>query len=147
MITFPESSEELSDILNNPQALRSHYHDKSDSSFIVFDDPTNDSSKKDYLIDISSDNLIKGNKRRRHKSECDTANNVHGDRRATRHYLYIQMQLCHQNSLREWLKDNTKNRNMKYIFDIFNQIIQAVEYVHLQGLIHRDLKVCNIYCP
>lgn len=141
MITFPESSEELSDILNNPQALRSYHNDKSDSSFIVFDSETNDSSKKDYILDISSDNLNKASKRRRYKSECDTENNVYNDRKASRHYLYIQMQLCHQNSLREWLKDNTKNRDMKYILGIFSQIIQAVEYVHLQGLIHRDLKV------
>lgn len=140
MITFPESSEELSDILNNPRALRSYYN-KSDSSFIVFDGQTNDSSKKDCVLEISSENLTKGCKRRRFKSECDTTSNAHGDRRTTRHYLYIQMQLCHQNSLREWLKNNTENRDMKYILGIFSQIIQAVEYVHLQGLIHRDLKV------
>ncbi|VVC32390.1 Hypothetical protein CINCED_3A017374 [Cinara cedri] len=144
MITFPESSGELSDILNNPYALRSYNNDKSDSSFIVFDSQTNDSSKKDCILELSSDNLTKGSKRRRHKSECDTASNAHGDRR-TRHYLYIQMQLCHKNSLREWLKDNIKNRDMKYILDIFSQIIRAVEYVHLQGLIHRDLKPSNIF--
>lgn len=140
MVKFAESSEELSDILKYPHALRSH-NDKSDSSFIIFDNQTNEDSKKDCILDISSDNLTKGSKRRRYKSECDTTSNVHGDRKTTRHYLYIQMQLCHQNSLREWLKDNTTNRNMNYILDIFSQIIQAVEYVHLQGLIHRDLKV------
>lgn len=141
VITLPESSDELSDILNNHHALQSYNNDKSDSSFIVFESQVNDNSKKDYTLDISSDNVTKGTKRRRYKSECDTTSNAYGDRRTTRHYLYIQMQLCHQNSLREWLKDNTKNRDIKYILDIFDQIIQAVEYVHLQGLIHRDLKV------
>lgn len=140
MITLPESSEELSDILNNPHALQSYHNDKSDSSFIVFDHQTNESNKKDFVLEISSDNLTKNNKRRRYKSECDTSN-THSDRKVTRHYLYIQMQLCHQNSLREWLKDNIKNRDMKFILEIFSQIVQAVEYVHLQGLIHRDLKV------
>lgn len=144
MITLPESSEELSDILNNPHALRS-YNDKSDSSFIVFDNQLTDTNEKDCILDISSDNLTKGSKRRRYKSECDTTSNAHSDRKATRHYLYIQMQLCHKNSLREWLKDNTKNRDMTFIFNIFSQIIQAVEYVHLQGLIHRDLKPSNIF--
>jgi len=144
MIMLPESSEELSDILSNPHALRS-YNDNSDSSFIIFDDSQiTDNNKKDCILDISSDNLTKGSKRRRYKSECDTTSNVHSERKTTRHYLYIQMQLCHKNSLREWLKDNTKNRDMKYILNIFSQIIQAVEYVHLQGLIHRDLKVCTI---
>ncbi|CAH1715613.1 eukaryotic translation initiation factor 2-alpha kinase isoform X1 [Aphis gossypii] len=145
MIMLPESSEELSDILSNPHALRS-YNDNSDSSFIIFDDSQiTDSNKKDCILDISSDNLTKGSKRRRYKSECDTTSNVHSERKTTRHYLYIQMQLCHKNSLREWLKDNTKNRDMKYILNIFSQIIQAVEYVHLQGLIHRDLKPSNIF--
>lgn len=139
-ITFPGSSEELSEILNNPHALRS-YNDKSDSSFIVFDSQIADSNKEDCILDISSDNLTKGSKRRRYKSECDTTSNANSERKSTRHYLYIQMQLCHKNSLREWLKDNTKTRDMKYILNIFSQIVQAVEYVHLQGLIHRDLKV------
>ncbi|XP_060870563.1 eukaryotic translation initiation factor 2-alpha kinase isoform X1 [Metopolophium dirhodum] len=143
-ITLPGSSEELSDILNNPHALRS-YNDKSDSSFIVFESQISDTNTKDCILDISSDNLTKASKRRRYKSECDTTSNVHSERKTTRHYLYIQMQLCHKNSLREWLKDNTKHRDMKYILNIFSQIIQAVEYVHLQGLIHRDLKPSNIF--
>lgn len=32
------------------------------------------------------------------------------------------------------------------ILDIFRQILSAVEYVHLQGLIHRDLKVQHYVC-
>ncbi|XP_050546208.1 eukaryotic translation initiation factor 2-alpha kinase isoform X2 [Daktulosphaira vitifoliae] len=145
MITFSQSSGKLSEILNNPKALVSNY-DHSDSSFIVFDNETNENSIKECILDISSSNVIKNSNRRRYKSECDTKNNKNSERRAAaRHYLYIQMQLCHQNSLREWLKDNTTNRNMNYILDIFRQIVQAVEYVHLQGLIHRDLKPSNIF--
>lgn len=59
-------------------------------------------------------------------------------------YLYIQMQLCQKNSLKEWLCDNL-NRDMNTVLNIFDQIVQAVEYVHLQGLIHRDLKPSNIF--
>ncbi|KAL7303663.1 hypothetical protein TKK_0003807 [Trichogramma kaykai] len=59
-------------------------------------------------------------------------------------FLYIQMQLCQRLSLREWLKAN-KTRNISQILNMFLQIIDAVEYVHLQGLIHRDLKPSNIF--
>lgn len=62
----------------------------------------------------------------------------------SRMYLFIQMQLCRRESLREWLRD-TCVRNTNVILPLFNQIVQAVEYVHLQGLIHRDLKPSNIF--
>lgn len=61
---------------------------------------------------------------------------------SSRMYLFIQMQLCKKESLRDWLKDNVHVRHSSAIINIFNQIVQAVEYVHMQGLIHRDLKVC-----
>lgn len=55
-------------------------------------------------------------------------------------FLYIQMQLCQRLSLREWLKRQTEPRNTLRILKVFQQIVDAVEYVHLQGMIHRDLK-------
>lgn len=65
---------------------------------------------------------------------------------SSRMYLFIQMQLCKKESLKDWLKDNVRDRHSSAIINIFNQIVQAVEYVHMQGLIHRDLKVsCSYY--
>lgn len=62
-------------------------------------------------------------------------------------YLYIQMQLCDKKSLHDWLRENVIqqrycNRNT---FSIFEQIVDAVEYVHNKNLIHRDLKPSNIF--
>lgn len=62
-------------------------------------------------------------------------------------YLYIQMQLCEKKSLHDWLRENIIkdrycNRNT---FSIFEQIVDAVEYVHKKNLIHRDLKPSNIF--
>ena len=59
----------------------------------------------------------------------------------TKMFLYIQMQLCQRLSLRDWLKTQNSQRDISRTLIIFQQIIDAVEYVHLQGLIHRDLKV------
>lgn len=64
---------------------------------------------------------------------------------SSRMYLFIQMQLCKKESLKDWLKDNVHIRHSSAIINIFNQIVQAVEYVHMQGLIHRDLKVCCLH--
>lgn len=56
-------------------------------------------------------------------------------------YLYIQMQLCRKQSLKDWLFDSDATVRATESLPIFKQIVEAVEYVHLKGLIHRDLKV------
>lgn len=63
----------------------------------------------------------------------------------SRMYLFIQMQLCRRESLKEWLRDKPV-RSTDTVLQMFDQIVQAVEYVHLQGLIHRDLKVRIVHC-
>lgn len=60
-------------------------------------------------------------------------------------YLYIQMQLCRKQSLKEWLAENDLIARQDRILSIFEQTVNAVEYVHLKGLIHRDLKPSNIF--
>uniref|UniRef100_H2YXJ0 non-specific serine/threonine protein kinase n=1 Tax=Ciona savignyi TaxID=51511 RepID=H2YXJ0_CIOSA len=59
-------------------------------------------------------------------------------------YLYIQMQLCKKESLREWLASNVGSRDFNYCLHIFQQVASAVAYVHDCGLIHRDLKPSNV---
>lgn len=57
-------------------------------------------------------------------------------------YLYIQMQLCMKQSLKDWLSTNDlQTRGCGKAVAIFDQIVCAVHYVHMKGMIHRDLKV------
>lgn len=60
-----------------------------------------------------------------------------------RTYLYIQMELCQKQSLKEWLFNNSK-RDTNQLYSMFNDIVNAVEYVHDRSLMHRDLKVSSI---
>merc|ERR1712098_172904 len=59
-------------------------------------------------------------------------------------FMYIVMQLCLKETLRDWLRLNTI-RGKNKIYNIFSQICSGVEYVHSQNLVHRDLKPSNIY--
>lgn len=58
-------------------------------------------------------------------------------------YVYIQMQLCKKETLKDWLFQNTE-RDKCEILNIFTQLVEAVHYVHSNKLIHRDLKVGSI---
>ena len=62
-------------------------------------------------------------------------------------FMYIVMQLCRKETLRDWLRINpSRSGDFKTeVYNIFHQICSGVDYVHQQGLVHRDLKPSNIY--
>lgn len=62
-------------------------------------------------------------------------------------YLYIQMQLCQEKTLHSWLKQNKRPecRPVNKMKLWLGQLCSAVNYIHSQGLIHRDLKPQNIF--
>jgi serine/threonine protein kinase len=70
-----------------------------------------------------------------------------------RHTLYIQMQLCSQKTLADFLSNEEARRgssggdgvDIPYALSLFLQIAQGVKHVHGQGLIHRDLKPNNCF--
>ncbi|GMT09814.1 hypothetical protein PFISCL1PPCAC_1111, partial [Pristionchus fissidentatus] len=58
-------------------------------------------------------------------------------------FFYIQMQ--HYNgSLKNWISENQRPRDLVRMRTWFKQIVEAVEYMHDNGLIHRNLKPSNI---
>nr|XP_012137915.1 PREDICTED: eukaryotic translation initiation factor 2-alpha kinase isoform X1 [Megachile rotundata]XP_012137916.1 PREDICTED: eukaryotic translation initiation factor 2-alpha kinase isoform X1 [Megachile rotundata] len=105
--------------------------DCTQSESIVFEDTVSKHSEKE-------------NRRKRQASFSLNLNDKSNVRKSPKMFLYIQMQLCQRLSLREWLKIQS-TRNYPRVLNIFQQIVDAVEYVHLQGLIHRDLKPSNIF--
>ena len=65
-------------------------------------------------------------------------------------YLYIEMELCQQETLRHWLDSDEqlhKVRDQHTAYDYFYQLLEAVAYIHGQSpkIIHRDLKPANIF--
>lgn len=101
----------------------------SSDSFIQFEeDDANEASKNGFTLNTPS--LVTANTEPRFVED-----------KTPKSYLYIQMQLCRKESLKDWLRNTVDDRDKFEVLDIFNQIVCAVEYVHQQGLIHRDLKV------
>uniref|UniRef100_A0A8C9V7A5 non-specific serine/threonine protein kinase n=1 Tax=Scleropages formosus TaxID=113540 RepID=A0A8C9V7A5_SCLFO len=62
-------------------------------------------------------------------------------------YLYIQMQLCRKENLKDWMAQRClpEQRDRTECLLIFLQIAEAVSFLHGKGLMHRDLKPSNIF--
>ncbi|KII74891.1 Serine/threonine-protein kinase gcn2 [Thelohanellus kitauei] len=77
-------------------------------------------------------------------SNVVTCHNEHNCRHLDRIYLYIQVELCHKQTLRSYLLRN-QIRSIPTVLSIFYQLISAVHYFHARSLMHRDLKPSNIF--
>lgn len=111
----------------------------SQDSYVVFADDTNVSKAASPVQSFSKplQPIRQASKeRQRHKHAA-----------VPKTFLYIQMELCAKQTLREWLQENNTSslRDRGKVLAIFRQIVEAVDYVHSSGLMHRDLKPSNIF--
>ncbi|XP_022341698.2 eukaryotic translation initiation factor 2-alpha kinase 3-like isoform X2 [Crassostrea virginica] len=125
--------------------------DKSEKSVessdgIVFQEDSNHNNK--MISDIPSSGTTGSSRPPKSLSEqrSHSARKLDKSEPVQKSYLYIQMQLCRRETLKDWLCASTNElRSSEEIWDMFGQIVSAVEYVHVSGLMHRDLKPSNIF--
>ncbi|XP_064630164.1 eukaryotic translation initiation factor 2-alpha kinase 3-like [Lineus longissimus] len=115
------------------------------SSSVSKNTPLLGKSKSDACILKSTPENIPGLKQSKIAEGSTLGNVCSVNEKLPKIYLYIQMQLCRCDTLKEWLNANTLRRNTIELLDFFHQIVNAVDYVHDSGLMHRDLKPSNIF--
>lgn len=119
--------------LSLPRKLYSTNSKKSAYSLKPNGQKVKSKSKSDYRYSNDVHSSI-GSKQRGHKKQGQVYDL----------WLYIQMQYCSNNTLRDHL-DMREGVDIAHALHIFIQIARGLEYVHGKDMIHRDLKPSNCF--
>ncbi|KAM5317813.1 interferon-induced, double-stranded RNA-activated protein kinase [Glossophaga mutica] len=92
------------------------------------------------LAELNHPNIV------RYSSCWDGTDDAVESQRDSPKYLFIQMEFCHKGTLERWIDDRRGTGADKDLsLELFEQIVEGVNYIHSKKLIHRDLKPSNIF--
>ena len=114
----------------------------------VFDEQTHHSSAAKI---IPKKNLIKSRAKQKLISEIKIHKSIHHENIVKfEHYfedaenVYILIELCHNQTLHELIKRRKTLTELEVQYYIF-QLVNALKYLHNLKIIHRDLKLANLF--
>eukprot|EP00912_Choanoflagellata_sp_UC4_P000357 UC4_evm3s219 len=139
-----------SDVAHDEAAMHSLHETPDESGDLFFEMQTTPTAAKKRNIDNvfhSSSNNNQWLDEDISSNNSDSLNNLllsSGGRKAPT-FLYIQMEYCEGNSLRELINKTDLNRQSETCWHLLRQILEGLCHIHQQGMIHRDLKPENIF--
>lgn len=54
--------------------------------------------------------------------------------------LFIQMEYCEKSTLRNLIDSSKLLKNSRQVWRLFREILLGLQYIHQEGMIHRDIK-------
>ncbi len=133
------------------------------SSETVYSDIVFEAESYTESIDFSSESSEKQSESKESKffsstfqsnetSSFQETKSTQTSKRAVKQFLYIQMEYCPNQTLRDLLDERAEEgANATHILDppelwrLFRQIVEGLAHIHAQGMMHRDLKPSNIF--
>lgn len=59
--------------------------------------------------------------------------------------LYIEMEYADEGNLAQVINENSDYLPERYVLNVFEQVASAINYMHSENILHRDLKTANVF--
>ncbi|XP_071485628.1 eIF-2-alpha kinase GCN2-like [Diadema antillarum] len=134
-----DSSSDEEDVFCSPFMHHSEDSSSDGIAFIGSDTEDLQSDSRPSFHQESSAQSNKGRSKKENDVEAESSQVV-----PPVQYLYIQMEFCEKSTLRTAI-DAGLYEDKRRLWSHFREIIEGLVHIHLQGMIHRDLKPVNIF--